>query len=163
MEIKYIKKRYVSLVVFIVVIFILFVSRLVDWQIINASYYKLKSLQSHSYVLRTEPVRGEILDRFGNGLVVNSIGYRLVLDDFNLTKGQESNCIRKILDLINYLKIDWNDSLPIIVVNNEFVFDEDNQEGIKNLKKEISVSNPDDPMSYINFLKKKNKLWKYVK
>lgn len=155
MEIKYIKKRYVSLVVFIVVIFVLFISRLVNWQIINASYYKLKSLQSHSYVLKTEPVRGEILDRFGNGLAVNSIGYRLVLDDFNLTRGQESNCIHKILDLINYLKIDWNDNLPIILVNNEFMFDEDNQEGIKHLKKEISVSNPDDPMSYINFFKKK--------
>lgn len=157
MKIRYASKRFISLVVLIFGIFIVFTCRLVNWQIINSDYYKLKSLQSHSYILNTEPVRGEILDRSGNGLAVNSVGYRLVLDDFNLPKDDVSGCMFKILELINYLKIDWNDNLPILIENGEFKFDESNPGAIESLKKEIPAENPSDPNSYIEYIKKKIK------
>ena len=108
MKVIYLKNRFISLIVFVCVVFTIFLSRLVNWQIFNSAYYKMKAAQSHSYIMKTDPIRGEILDRFGIGLATNSVGYKLVLDDFNLTKGREAECINKILDLMRYLKIDWN-------------------------------------------------------
>lgn len=157
MKIRYVSRRFISLVVLISGIFIVFTCRLINWQIINSDYFKLKAMQSHSYILNTEPIRGEILDRSGKGLAVNSVGYRLVLDDFNLPKENMSNCISKILELMNYLKIEWNDSLPIILEDGNFKFDENNPEALENLRKEIPAKDPSSPDSYIEYMKKKIK------
>ena len=156
MKVIYLKNRFISLIVFVCVVFIIFLSRLINWQIFNSAYYKMKAAQSHSYIMKTDPIRGEILDRFGIGLATNSVGYKLVLDDFNLTKGREAECINKILDLIRYLKIDWNDNLPIILdKNGKFVFDESNTKRLENFKKEISVKDESNPNSYIDYFKEK--------
>lgn len=156
LKILYLKKRFISLLVLICILFTCFIARLIDWQIINYGYYRVKALQNRSYILKTDPIRGEIFDKFGEGLAVNSIGYRLVLDDFNLTKGKEADCICKMINLLNLLGIEWNDSLPIILnSNNEFEFDYSDESKLELMKKEIPVKNSSDPNSYINYLKKK--------
>ena len=144
------------MLVLICVIFAVFVARLIDWQIINYFYYKIKALQNRSYILKTDPIRGEIFDRFGDGLAVNSIGYRLVLDDFNLIKKKEADCICKIINLLNLLGIEWNDTLPIILNSNgEFEFDYSDESKLALMKKEIPAKDSSDPNSYIDYLKKK--------
>ena len=156
MKFSYLKKRFISLLVLICILFACFIARLIDWQIINHAYYRIRALQNRSYILKTDPIRGEIFDKFGEGLAVNSIGYRLVLDDFNLIKGKEADCICKMINLLNLLGIEWNDSLPIILnSNNEFEFDYSDESKLELMKKEIPVKNSSDPNFYINYLKKK--------
>ena len=72
--------RYGFFMAFTVLIFGVFVCRLVNWQIINFDYYKARACSSNVYFVNTEPVRGEILDANGEGLAVNSAGYKLVID-----------------------------------------------------------------------------------
>lgn len=152
----YLKRRFISLLVLICAIFVAFVARLVNWQIINHWYYRIRALQNHSYILKTDPIRGEIFDKFGNALAVNSIGYRLVLDDFNLIKGKEADCIYKIIHLLNLLNIEWNDTLPIVLNSNrEFEFDYSDESKLELMKKEIPAKNSSDPNSYIDYIKKK--------
>ena len=155
MKSLYLTKRFTSLVVLICIVFILFISRLIDWQIFNSSYYKLKALQSYSYIMKTNPIRGEILDCNGVGIAANSIGYKLILDDFNLPKGKEAENILKMLDLLRFLKIEWNDKFPIIFENGQFFFDENSQPEIENLKKQFPVKDNSTPDSYIEYFKKK--------
>lgn len=90
------------MLVLICVIFAVFIARLIDWQIVNYFYYKIKALQNRSYILKTDPIRGEIFDRFGDGLAVNSIGYRLVLDDFNLIKKKRQIVYAKLYIYLIY-------------------------------------------------------------
>lgn len=156
MSTLYLRKRFISLLVLICVVFAVFIARLADWQIINHWYYRIKALQNRSYILKTDPIRGEIFDRFGNALAVNSITYRLVLDDFNLIKGKEADCICKVIHLLNLLNIEWNDTLPIILNSNgEFEFDYSDESKLELMKKEITVKNSSDPNSYIEYIKKK--------
>jgi len=156
LKVLYLKNRFISVIVLICVIFAAFVARLIDWQIVNYFYYKIKALQNRSYILKTDPIRGEIFDKFGDGLAVNSIGYRLVLDDFNLIKKKEADCICKIINLLNLLGIEWNDTLPIILNSNgEFEFDYSDESKLALMKKEIPAKDSSDPNSYIDYLKKK--------
>ena len=155
MKALYLRRRFISLIVLICIIFVVFISQLVNWQIINTGYYKIRALHSHSYVLKTNPIRGEILDCNGVGLAANSVGYKLVLDDFNLPKGKEAENISKMLDLLDYLRIDFNDSFPIILENGKFIFDESKQSEIENLKKQFPAKNTSDPNSYIECIKSK--------
>ena len=152
----YLKRRFISLLVLISAVFAVFIARLVNWQIINHWYYRIKALQNHSYILKTDPIRGEIFDKFGSALAANSIGYRLVLDDFNLIKGKEADCIYKIIHLLNLLNIEWNDTLPIVLNSNgEFEFDYSDESKLELMKKEIPAKNSSDPNSYIDYIKKK--------
>ena len=152
----YLKRRFVSLLVLISAVFAVFIARLVNWQMVNHWYYRIKALQNHSYILKTDPIRGEIFDKFGSALAANSIGYRLVLDDFNLIKGKEADCIYKIIHLLNLLNIEWNDTLPIVLNSNgEFEFDYSDESKLELMKKEIPAKNSSDPNSYIDYIKKK--------
>ena len=74
------KKRYIFLIGMVTTIFIVFASRLVDWQLINSEYYKFRANSSNIYFVTTDPVRGEILDCDGVGLAVNDTGYKVVIE-----------------------------------------------------------------------------------
>ena len=58
----------------------IFTARLVDWQLVNGSSYKLISAKSTNYSVETDAVRGEILDCNGEGMVVNTTRYKIVID-----------------------------------------------------------------------------------
>ena len=86
------KKRFYFLVSFIIAVFVLFTARLVDWQIINHDYYKIRANSSNMYFVKTDPVRGEILDSSGVGLAVNDTGYKIVVEAGNILEKQEVGC-----------------------------------------------------------------------
>ena len=147
-------KRYYGIIGFIITVFTVFLWRLVDWQIIKYDYFKKCAASFRSYILKTSSVRGEILDRNGDQLAGNSIGYKLILDDFNLPKEERVDLICKIIDLLSHLNIKWNDNLPIIVEKGQYVFDESNSHAINDLKKYLNLTS-DNPNDYINALAKK--------
>ena len=134
------KKRYCVLITSIIAVFIVFVSRLVDWQIINSEYYKLRANSSNIYFVTTDPVRGEILDCNGVGLAVNDTGYKVVIDRLLIEKGKENEFILKSVKFLESLNCQWIDLLPISLKNNQFLFEDGKDTQSKSLKNTLKLS-----------------------
>ena len=92
-------KRYIILWIFFLFTFGTFIYRLVDWQIINTNYYKIRANSSNIFFVNTDPVRGEILDCNAVGLAVNDTGYKLVIDRLVIPKGKENDLILKTVKI----------------------------------------------------------------
>ena len=129
------KKRIAVLLAFVLVVFGIFIARLSDWQIINYNYYRIRANSSNIYFVMTDPVRGEILDRDGNGLVINYTGYKVVLDRHINTKSEENDLILKLVKTLEKLGNDWIDTLPIKYENGEFAFFDGQESEISTFKK----------------------------
>ena len=79
-------------------------------------------------------MRGEILDSSGEGLAVNSAGYKLVIDRLLVEKSSENELILNAINLLESFGNSWNDVLPIEFVNDEFRFKSESKIKIKALK-----------------------------
>ncbi len=125
---------------FIILSFIIFTIRLVDWQIINHEYYRIRANSSNIYFIKTDPVRGEILDCDGVGLAVNDTGYKIVIDRLLVENGKENELIVNAVKLLESLNCSWIDILPIKLEGEEFCFEQDRESQIKDLKKILNLS-----------------------
>ncbi len=121
--------------------FFVFTARLVDWQIINTEQYRKRAQNNSSYVIKTDAMRGEILDRDGEGIVINSTGYRVVIDKVELEKDRENYVIAKSISLLTKLKVPWRDMLPISFENDSYIFMEGKDSQISSLKKYLKLGN----------------------
>lgn len=133
-------KRYIFLLFFTTAVFLVFIGRLVDWQIINSEEYKLRANSSNIYFVKTDPVRGEILDRDGTGLAVNETGYKIVIDRLLIDKGKENEIIIRTVKLLESLGSSWIDVLPINLIENKFSFADDRSSQIAALKNTLNIS-----------------------
>lgn len=109
------KARYATVAGFIVIAFIIFGARLVDWQIVNTEIYKQKAESSSAYTIKTDAVRGEIVDANGIGLAVNETGYKVVFDKVYVDEGKENELILKIIELMKLRGEPWIDNIPVEV------------------------------------------------
>ncbi len=121
--------------------FLVFAIRLVDWQIINVEQYRKRAQNNSAYVIKTDAMRGEILDRDGEGIVINSTGYRVVIDRVDLEKDKENYVIAKSISLLKRLGVPWRDMLPINLELDSYVFIEGKDSQISSLKKYLKLSN----------------------
>lgn len=121
--------------------FFVFTARLIDWQIINTEQYRKRAQNNSSYVIKTDAMRGEILDRDGEGIVINSTGYRVVIDKVELEKDRENYVIAKSISLLTKLKVPWRDMLPISFENDSYIFMEGKDSQISSLKKYLKLGN----------------------
>ena len=135
------KKRYNILLLIVFVILCVYISRLVDWQIINVEEYRERAKNSNTYSIKTDAVRGEILDTNGIGLAINSSGYRVIIERLNIDRDKENGVILSTIKILDSLKCNWIDILPINVNdNNEFEFKSDNSSQIFSLRKYLNLS-----------------------
>lgn len=134
------KKRYSFFLVCLGVVFLLFIFRLIDWQIINAEYYKARANSSNTYCVNTDPVRGEILDCDGISLAVNDTGYKVIIDRLVIEQGKENELILETVKLLESLENSWIDILPIKLEDNSFIYMDDKESQIKVLKKTLELS-----------------------
>lgn len=151
-------KRCVVLLLAIFGVFVGYIARLADWQIINHEYYFMRANSSHIYFVKTDPVRGEILDCDGNGLAINDAGYKLVLDRLLVEKDQENELIIEIAELLEKLGDSWTDILPINFSNNQFCFDDTAQSEKKNLLRLLKLSSDATAQDCMNAMIKKYKV-----
>ena len=77
---KYPKTTITVCIIITLAFFVLFTARLVDWQIVHGSEYRELAKRSTSYTVQTDATRGEILDKNGDGIVVNTTHYKIVID-----------------------------------------------------------------------------------
>lgn len=130
---KYTKTTITVCIVITLVFFAAFAARLVDWQLIHGAQYSELAKSSTSYTVKTDATRGEILDKNGVGLVVNTTHYKIVVDKLY---AEEELLDTNLLSLMNILKITgdgWEDVLPIKITDGVPVYKEDADDEIKTL------------------------------
>ena len=99
--------------IIVIAFFAVFVARLVDWQLVNGREYSELAARSTSYTVETAATRGEILDKNGNGMVVNTTHYKVVLDKLYLDEDKRNETILHLIDILGKTGDKWEDTLPI--------------------------------------------------
>ena len=97
---KYPKTTITVCIIITLAFFAIFTARLVDWQLIHGSEYSELAKRSTSYTVKTDATRGEILDKNGSGLVVNTTRYKIVIDKLY---ANEDTLDTNLLALINLM------------------------------------------------------------
>lgn len=133
-EVKSSKTPITVCIIITLVFFAMFTFRLVDWQLINGEKYKELSTRSTSYTVKTDATRGEILDKDGNGLVVNTTHYKIVIDKLYADENTLDNTILSLINLMDATGEAWEDTLPIeISQNGSYSYKKDREEEIEYL------------------------------
>lgn len=97
----------------IVAVLALYVSRLVQYQIVDGESYATRDEQTYTVTVAIEASRGEIFDRYGRPLAVNKQGYAIAFDKTYIPAGELNQTILTTLRLLEKMSETWNDSLPI--------------------------------------------------
>lgn len=117
-EVKSSKTPITVCIIITLVFFAMFTFRLVDWQLINGEKYKELSTRSTSYTVKTDATRGEILDKDGNGLIVNTTHYKIVIDKLYADENTLDNTILSLINLMDATGEEWENTLPIEISQN---------------------------------------------
>ena len=131
-----IKYNMISMLVYILGIILLI--QLFNLQIVKGQEYRNQSNTRLTRESVLKAARGNILDRTGNPIVSNSMGFRL---DLYKTKVDNQTLNNTILNIINILEKNgdkYNDNLPITV--EPFAFTSDDEEYLKNWKKKNKIN-----------------------
>lgn len=120
-------------IITVIVIFTIFTARLVDWQLIHGKEYKDLATRSTNYTVETDATRGEILDRNGEGLVVNTTHYKIVIDKLYADKSTLNNTLLSLINILNKTGDKWEDTLPISYKNNTYSYISDGEKEISEL------------------------------
>ena len=115
---KYPKTTITVCIIITLVFFAIFTARLVDWQIIHGSEYSELAKRSTSYTVRTDATRGEILDKNGEGLVVNTTHYKIVIDKLYANEKTLDTNLLALINLMDLTGDTWEDTLPIVLFGN---------------------------------------------
>lgn len=111
-----------------------FTARLVDWQLVHGHEYKLISANSTNYSVQTDAVRGEILDKNGVGMVVNTTHYKIVIDKLYADEAELNNTSLRLIYLLEKTGDKWDDSLPVELKDDGYRFKEKSVEAVSELK-----------------------------
>lgn len=136
----------------VIAIFVLFVFRLFDWQIVHGKEYQEVLKQSSTFVESSYETRGEILLADGTELAVNKTSYSVILNKIYMVENQTNNVVISLLDLCRECNVKWNDILPILVDGEGFKFDEGSTADIEFIQSE-SMLNDDTLVNATDIMK----------
>ena len=117
-------KAHTVCIIIMSLIFAAFAARLADWQLIHGEEYRRLAARADSVTVTTEAVRGEIIDRNGDGLVTNTACKRIVLEKSKLG----DDLILALIGIIESCGDKWADDLP-----------DDSEASINKLKSEYRI------------------------
>lgn len=130
--------RFIALIGFIFVIMFAYGLRLMNIQIVNADKYKDRLPSLYTRTQRLKAARGEIFDRNGVPLAVNTIGYDLTINKAYFPSGSENEIILRLISILSQAGEDWNDTLPITETA-PFKFVEGRENAVSKLKKYLNI------------------------
>ncbi len=107
------KGRVFLLAAVIVVIFVGFALKLMQYQIVNAEQYQQMAQGGYSSVQSIDAARGEMLDRYGRPLAVNKVSYDVIINEAYLPSKMKNTVIERIITLMEKEGQTWIDTLPI--------------------------------------------------
>lgn len=133
---KYPKTTITVCIIITLAFFVLFTARLVDWQIVHGSEYRELAKRSTSYTVRTDATRGEILDKNGDGIVVNTTHYKIVIDKLYANEETLDTNLLVLINLMNLTGDKWENTLPIELSGNTLSYKKGAEDEIATLLSE---------------------------
>lgn len=133
---KYPKTTITVCIIITLAFFAIFTARLVDWQLIHGSEYSELAKRSTSYTVKTDATRGEILDKNGSGLVVNTTRYKIVIDKLYVNEDTLDTNLLALINLMDLSGDKWEDTLPIALSGSTFSYKNDADDKISELLSE---------------------------
>lgn len=133
---KYPKTTITVCIIITLAFFVLFTARLVDWQIVHGSEYRELAKRSTSYTVQTDATRGEILDKNGDGIVVNTTHYKIVIDKLYANEETLDTNLLALINLMNLTGDKWEDILPIELSGNTLSYKKGAEDEIATLLSE---------------------------
>ena len=94
------KSRTTVCIIITAAIFAGFAVRLADWQLVQGKSYKSLAAKSTGYTEKTDATRGEIVDRNGVGLVVNTTKYKIVLNKLYIEEDRLDGILLELADIL---------------------------------------------------------------
>ena len=130
-------------------------------QLFNLQIIKGKEFREQSNTRLTresvlQAARGNILDRTGNPIVSNSMGFRLDLYKTKVDTDTLNNSILKIIHILEKNGDNYEDNLPFTV--EPFAFTTDNEQHLKNWKNSNKIDENATAEDCFNILKSKYKI-----
>lgn len=107
------KIRVVALTAAVVLMVCLCGFRLIEYQIVNGDKYLESAQTKTESEVRVNAARGKIVDRYGEELVTNKVGFSVVFNRSFLKAGTENSTIRDMIQIMEGQNEEWVDELPI--------------------------------------------------
>lgn len=101
------------LAVLFTLILLFYTLRLMDFQVVNGETYAQQLDQTRETNQIIQAARGEILDRNGRPLAMNTIGRNVVIDMAYMETGTTNEVIRTLIGIMEEADEDWIDNLPL--------------------------------------------------
>ena len=121
--------------IIVLVLFTMFIIRLVDWQLIQGDYYREEVSTRANYVLTSDATRGEIVDVNGEVIAANTTNYTVVLDKLYINSEMPINdVIAEMFELLAHRDVKWIDNLPIIMTAGGYDFTEYSEDELESLR-----------------------------
>ena len=115
--------------------FVLFIARLVDWQLVQGEYYREEVSTRANYALTSDATRGEIVDINGEAVQTNVTNYNVVINKLYITSDMSINSvIAQMFELLSHRNVKWIDELPIAYQNNAYVFTKESEAALEELR-----------------------------
>ena len=153
---KSINLRYNIVTIFTYVIGIILIIQLFNLQIIHGEEYREQSNTRLTRESTAVAARGSILDRNGNPIVENSMGFSLELYKSKVDNQTLNTTILNIVDVLEKNEDSYKDSFPIKINEEEqYYFDFDTDEKAINWKKKMKLDEKLNAQQCIQQLKEK--------
>ena len=136
-EVKKTRAKYNILTLFVYVVGIILLIQLFNLQIIKGQEYREQSNTRLTRESVIQAARGNILDRTGNKIVSNTMGFRLDLYRTKVDTDTLNETILKIIHILDKNGDSYEDNLPITV--EPFAFTSDDENYLKNWKKNNKI------------------------
>lgn len=136
--------RYIVCGALVAVIFLVYIGRLGQWQLLEGETYAEEAVVSSSFIKLTG-ARGEILDRNGEVLAGNRTVYNIVYSRLSEDAQARNETILSVVKLLESVGVAWIDRLPIVIgAGGEYAFDSARQSEIETMKSADMLDLPAD-------------------
>lgn len=146
------KVRYNIVNLLIYIIGIVLVVRLFDFQIVHGEEYRQLSNNRLTREIKVNPTRGNILDRTGNVIVGNTMGFELQLYKSKIETQELNETILKVINILEKNGDTYTDTFPINQDLTDYTITGDS---LTNWKKNNKIEEKLNIEEILNFFKDK--------
>ena len=134
--------RYIFCGVMLAAVFLLYIWRLAQWQLLEGSTFEEEAVQSSATYLKLTGTRGEILDCNGNVLAGNRSVYNAIYSRLSGSNETRNAVVLEAVKLLETLNVPWTDRLPIEIKSGKYQFKTKMTAEIETLKSEDVLDLP---------------------
>ena len=134
--------RYIFCGVMLAAVFLLYIGRLAQWQLLEGSTFEEEAVQSSATYLKLTGTRGEILDCNGNVLAGNRSVYNAIYSRLSGSNETRNAVVLETVKLLETLNVPWTDRLPIEIKSGKYQFKTKMTAEIETLKSEDILDLP---------------------